>query len=258
MMPVVTVLSRPRGAPMAITWSPTTTEEEDPIVSGCRSERARLEDGEVVGGVAPAMVSRDLRAVGQLDLDGPRVGSAGHHVVVGDDVALGVRHEARPGARAVGTVHADRDDAGEGLGRDVGDRALRPARGAPPTVGSRRRSGARSRGGRWSPAIPGHPAEQARRAARSPQRRRRALPSPAPPVERALGGGVVRLRPVVALTLPCIRGVCRCSRGCPPRLVLVAGMGRRLWVVGHPGCGAGSPWRDWVCDTSRGLVWSGR
>lgn len=46
---------------------------------------------------------------------------------------------------------------------------------------------------------------------------------------------MVRLRPVVALALPCVRGVCRGARGCPPGLVLVAGMGRRLWVVGPRG-----------------------
>ncbi len=40
MMPVVTVLDRPKGAPIAIVESPTATLSELPRVSGLRSEGA--------------------------------------------------------------------------------------------------------------------------------------------------------------------------------------------------------------------------
>ena len=52
-MPLVTVLSRPSGAPTAITWSPTTTELEAPSGSERQAGAVHLDHRQVVGRVAP-------------------------------------------------------------------------------------------------------------------------------------------------------------------------------------------------------------
>ena len=68
-MPVVTVWSRPSGAPTAMTWSPTTTLSDAPSVRGFRSVRFDLEHGEVVARVAPDDGRLLGVAVAQHDLD---------------------------------------------------------------------------------------------------------------------------------------------------------------------------------------------
>ncbi len=120
-MPVVTESLSPSGLPTAITGCPAVTSSESPRVAG-HEVRRRVDDlqhGQVGGRVqAHDLDVGEHPAVGQHDLDLRAVPGAGGDVVVGQDVALGVEHDA--GALALAGLagdldahHARRDGVGD-------------------------------------------------------------------------------------------------------------------------------------------------
>ena len=93
-MPIVTVLPRPNGLPMATTYSPTRSASLEPE-RGDRQVLGRaleLEHRHVETRVLADDLRLELAVVRELDLHG--VGAV-DHVGVGDDVALRVDDEAR-------------------------------------------------------------------------------------------------------------------------------------------------------------------
>ena len=111
-MPAVTVRSSPNGLPIATTGSPTCTASES--ASCKRRERLRgqvdLQQGEVGGGVDADEGRLHGLAIREADLD---LLGALDDVVVGDDVAVLVDHEAgaertRGGRRSRRRTIADR------------------------------------------------------------------------------------------------------------------------------------------------------
>ncbi len=113
-MPLVTVRSSPKGLPIATTGSPTWSCEESP--SGQRVQlvrrRVHLEQRQVGRRVGPDDLG-GVGGVGGAELDLDLVG-AFDHVVVGEDVAVGVDHEAGAGRRAAawGSPKGSKGDGG--------------------------------------------------------------------------------------------------------------------------------------------------
>ena len=137
-MPVVTVWSSPSGAPMAMTWSPTTTLSDCPELQRREVGALDLEDREVVARVTPDDGGLLGVAVAQHDLD-VAVDAGLDDVVVGEHVPLAVDDEAGARRRSLAAgVDLDRDDAGQRHGGDVGDRAGWALRGARPGFRQRR------------------------------------------------------------------------------------------------------------------------
>ena len=127
-MPLVTVRSRPNGLPIATTGSPTSTFEESPSGSGWSwlDGASTLSSARSVAGSVPTTFG-GVGRVGGAELDLDLVG-AFDHVVVGEDVAFGVDHEARAGrgAAAFGFFFAERAERRGGapgglVGLDEGD-----------------------------------------------------------------------------------------------------------------------------------------
>ena len=113
-MPLVTVLSRPSGAPTAITGSPTTTELGGARAAATgRPVRPTLMTARSYDASRPTIVRPRARAVGELDRDVAALRGAGDDVVVGEDVALGLQDEAGAGAGRVGALDLDRHHAGQ-------------------------------------------------------------------------------------------------------------------------------------------------
>ena len=115
-MPEVTVELRPSGEPKATTGSPTLSRREAPSAAGGSAGGVLgVEHREVVDRAAAD--HRGVVAVAVLvdDLD-LAVGLVGglHDVVVGDDVALPVEHEAGAGRAAVLTLELGDDLHGAG------------------------------------------------------------------------------------------------------------------------------------------------
>jgi hypothetical protein len=121
-MPLVTVPSSPNGLPMAIAGSPGLRSSEAPSSSGSSREVDRRVVAEQLG--------LDRLAV-LAEAHAELVGAA-HHVLVGDDVALVVDHEARARGALVAGAGLHEDDAGRDAllaRRDVERRAGRRRRG---------------------------------------------------------------------------------------------------------------------------------
>ena len=97
-MPRVTVPPRPKGLPTAITSSPTRTWSLSPSASSGRSVGVDLEQREVGLLVGADDLGVELAVVGEAHLH--RLGVV-DHVVVGDDVAVALHHEARAERHAV-------------------------------------------------------------------------------------------------------------------------------------------------------------
>ena len=97
-MPRVTVPPRPKGLPTAITSSPTRTWSLSPSASSGRSFGVDLQEREVGLLVGADHLGVELAVVGEAHLH--RLGLV-HHVVVGDDVAVALHHEARAERHAV-------------------------------------------------------------------------------------------------------------------------------------------------------------
>ena len=97
-IPAVAVRSSPNGLPIATTGSPTRTWVESAERHRVKVDLVRvdLEHREVGRGVAADELRLDGRLVAELDLDLAR---AGDDVGVGQDVAVGVEHEARTPSR---------------------------------------------------------------------------------------------------------------------------------------------------------------
>ena len=96
------MLDRPSGDPMATTVWPTTILREEPSGAGRRPLGVLdVEHRDVVDGAAPHDRGGARAAVHVDDVDLGAVLGDLDDVVVGDDVALTVHHEARPG-RALG------------------------------------------------------------------------------------------------------------------------------------------------------------
>ena len=94
-MPLVTVSDSPSGAPTATTAWPTVTASDLAKVAAFRFAGGRdLDHGQIgrLGGAHDGGFSR--RPVVEGDLDGALLAGPGHHVVVGEDVAVGVQHHA--------------------------------------------------------------------------------------------------------------------------------------------------------------------
>ena len=109
MIPSVTVLESPSGAPIATATSPTCTLSEFAKVAGVSPLGAvELDDGEVGGRVGPDDGRVVERAVGGAHLDRARAGALeGDDVVVGQHVAVVGEDDARAAARAVGAGDVD-------------------------------------------------------------------------------------------------------------------------------------------------------
>ena len=111
-MPLVTVLSRPNGEPMATTCWPTSRSADVPRVAGCEAALAvGLDDGEVGDRVAAEDLGLRVAAVVERDGDRPAVGRGLHDVVVGEDLAVAADDDAgaRTGLASTGDV-----DLGDG------------------------------------------------------------------------------------------------------------------------------------------------
>ena len=129
-MPLVTVASRPNGEPIATTPWPTC--EARGVPDGGRrevvdalgldhrgvGERVGAED---LGGGVRAVVERDARSAG--------LAGQGDDVVVGEDLAVGLRMMPEPEPDAVGAGHVDHHDGGQHALGDLLDRAGRPRSG---------------------------------------------------------------------------------------------------------------------------------
>ena len=101
-MPLVTVWSKPKGLPMAMTFCPTWRSRDAPMTTGARPLDAlvELEDGDVLGRVAADQRGLDLPLIGQADHE---LVALLDDVEVGDDVALVVPDEAGAAARRTGS-----------------------------------------------------------------------------------------------------------------------------------------------------------
>ena len=109
-MPLVTVESRPNGAPKATTSWPTSRLADLPIVAGVRPlTPVRLDDRGVGERVGAEDLGRGAGAVGEVDADGAAAGGDLHHVVVGEDGAVGAEDDPRAGALALLAGHLDGD-----------------------------------------------------------------------------------------------------------------------------------------------------
>ena len=174
-MPRVTVPPRPKGLPTAMTSSPTRTWSLSPSSSTGRFFVVDLEQREVGLLVGADDLGVELAVVGEADLHGLGVVD---HVVVGDDVAVALDHEARAERHALldglgaalraFAASASRPRAGRSGGRTPrrasrGRRAIPRDRPAP--------SGPRPLPGWRAPSPP--PGWSAR-----PGRRRRSAPRP--------------------------------------------------------------------------------
>ena len=93
-MPALSESARPNGLPIANTDWPVCTVDESPSVSGMSVVDGGVDLDHREVGAAVAADERALRGLAVLELHGDR-GGAAHDVVVGDDVALAVDHEAR-------------------------------------------------------------------------------------------------------------------------------------------------------------------
>ena len=98
-MPLVTVLSRPNGEPMATTCSPTSRSSELPSVGrGEARDVLGLDHGEVGDRVGADDRRLGGAAVVEADRDAAAVGGDLGDVVVGEDLAVGGQDDAGAGA----------------------------------------------------------------------------------------------------------------------------------------------------------------
>ncbi len=177
-IPEVTVRSRPNGLPIATTGSPTSTSFESASEKGIERVRVGIdiEEGEVGRGVTADERRRQRVVVREAHLDRRRVLD---HVVVRDDMPLGVDHEAgserlarRLRLVALGRRPADRrgdlDDSGAAPLVDLVDRepgagsSRNRDRAARPTA-ERSSSTSCRRAHPWRPRRRGRPRHRARR-----------------------------------------------------------------------------------------------
>ena len=126
-MPLVTVPASPNGLPMAIAGSPGRRSSEAPSSSGCSSPPTSsgvdLEQREVDRRVLAEQLGLDRLAV--LAEAHAVLGRALDDVVVGDDVALVVDHEARARGRLAAAREGQVAAAGVGLHEDDAGRDTR-------------------------------------------------------------------------------------------------------------------------------------
>ncbi len=131
-MPVVTVASSPKGLPMAMTGSPTSSVAESPKGITGRPVASIFTTARSVLGSPPTILPGQLPPVGELDLD---LAGAVHDVVVGHDVPVGIDDEARPHVpRRAGGAAAPRRTAGTDRGPRCPGAAPRGAPARPPAV----------------------------------------------------------------------------------------------------------------------------
>ena len=106
-MPVVKVPSRPNGLPMASTFWPTCSPSESPRCSeGSFARGCDLQQRQVVGFVAAQQLRLVARLIGQRHF---QLALIGHHVAVGENLAVRADQEAR--ALVLGGVNFKEDGA---------------------------------------------------------------------------------------------------------------------------------------------------
>ena len=124
-MPLVTVASRPYGDPIATTFSPTPRLADLPIVAGVSPETSSACTSAVsVSGSVPTTSAVGLAAVVERHRDLAAVTGDLGHVVVGEDQAVGVEDDARPGAGALVALDVELHDRRQHAVGHLLDRAV--------------------------------------------------------------------------------------------------------------------------------------